>query len=223
MLRSCLLNSAVIVEAVAYKASWNCTHIVDTLVLLPATWQPQTTEDPQKVHNYRDDSTLRKRRNKQAVHKCLQVKQCYQTSLSDYLDVASHRRWCMPEDVLCDTCKEAHQDTISPIEKFEQVNVHTGLQLIQQERLRAHTELVQYRLNLASVKGTCLPCKATRQDWNHDFSTCQRRIEVFEERNKSQAAARRTEAEMAIGIHELPLVCESAIDPSISRIRKQKE
>lgn len=104
-----------------------------SMVLLPATWQPQTTENPQKVHNYRDDSTLRKRRNKQAVHKYLQVKQCYQTSLSDYLEVASHRRWCMPEDVLYDTCKEAHQDTIGPIEKFEQVNVHKGLQLIQQE------------------------------------------------------------------------------------------
>lgn len=161
-----------------------------SVVLLPATWQPQATEDPpadpQKVHNYRDDLTLRKRRDKQAAHKYLQGKQCYRTSLSDYLDVAHHRRWCMPEDVLCDICTEAHQDTIGPLEKVERGTSHTGLQLIQQEQLRAHTELAQYRLDLASVKGTCLLCRAVRQNWDHAFSTCPRRFEVFEERNKAR-------------------------------------
>lgn len=90
------------------------------MVLLPATWQPQAAEDPlgdvPKVHNCRDDLTLRNRRDKQAAHQYLQGKQCYRTSLSDYLDVAPHRRWCMPEDVLCDICDEAHQDLIGPIQ-----------------------------------------------------------------------------------------------------------
>ena len=161
-----------------------------SMVLLPATWQPQVTEDSsadvQKVPNYRDDLTLRKRRDKQAAHQYLQGKQCYRTSLSDYLDMAHHRRWCMPEDVLCDICEEAHQDTIGPVKKVEGDTKHTGLQLIQQERLRAHTEMAQYRLDLASVKGTCLLCRAIRQDWNHAFSTCPRRFEVFEERNKAR-------------------------------------
>jgi hypothetical protein len=61
--------------------------------------------------------------------------------LSDYLDVVEDRRWYMLEDVPYDVCGVAHQDVIDPVEKVEQDNAHTGLQLIQQERLRAHTEL----------------------------------------------------------------------------------
>ena len=95
-----------------------------SMVLLPATWQPQVTDDPpvdaQKMTNYRDDPTLRKRRDKQAVHQYLQGKQCYRTSLSDHLDVVQDRRWCMPEDVPCDVCGVAHQDAIDPVEKVEQ-------------------------------------------------------------------------------------------------------
>ena len=136
------------------------------MVLLPATWQPQVTDDPpvdaQKMTNYRDDPTLRKRRDKQAVHQYLQGKQCYRTSLSDHLDVVQDRRWCMPEDVPCDVCGVAHQDAIDPVEKVEQDIAHIGLRLIQQERLQAHTELAQYRLDLASVKGTCLLCRAVK-------------------------------------------------------------
>lgn len=88
------------------------------------------------------------------------------------LDVAQDRRWCMPEDVPCDVCGASHQDVIDPVEKVEQDTAHTGLRLIQQERLRAHTELAQYRLDLASVKGTCLLCRAVKSSWDHDFSTC---------------------------------------------------
>ena len=160
------------------------------MVLLPATWQPQVTDDPpvdaQKMTNYRDDPTLRKRRDKQAVHQYLQGRQCYRTSLSDYLDVVQDRRWCMPEDVPCNVCGVAHQDAIDPVEKVEQDIAHTGLRLIQQERLQAHTELAQYRLDLASVKGTCLLCRAVKSSWDHDFSTCSRRFEVFEERSRAR-------------------------------------
>ena len=131
-----------------------------SMVLLPATWQPQVSDvplhEPHGTNNYRADPTLRKRHEKEAAHRYLLGKQCHRTSLSDYLDVARHRRWCMPEDVPCDICKVAHQDMIDPVKKVEQDDTHTGLQLIQQERLRAHTELSQYRLDLASVKGTCL-------------------------------------------------------------------
>ena len=161
-----------------------------SMVLLPASWEPQTTDsppvDPHKVANYRDDLALQKRRDKRAAHQYLQGKQCYRTSLSDYLDVAQDRRWCMPEDVPCDLCRVAHQDVIDPVEKVEQDTAHTGLQLIQQERLRAHTELAQYRLDLASVKGTCLLCRAIKLSWDHDFSTCPRRFEVFEERSRAR-------------------------------------
>ena len=136
------------------------------MVLLLATWEPQATDnppvDPHKVANYRDDLTLQKRRDKQAAHQYLQGKQCYRTSLSDYLDAVQDRRWCMPEDVPCDVCRMAHQDVIDPVEKVEQDTAHIGLQLIQQERLRTHTELAQYCLDLASVKGTCLLYRAIK-------------------------------------------------------------
>lgn len=72
-----------------------------------------------ETDNCRDDLTLRKRRDKRAVYRYLQGKQCYRTSLSDYLDVTHNRRWCMPEDVPCDVCKEPHQDVIDPVEKVE--------------------------------------------------------------------------------------------------------
>jgi hypothetical protein len=92
----------------------------------------------------------------------------------------------MLEDVPCDVCGTAYQDVIDLVEKVKQDTTHTGLQLIQQERLRAHIELAQYRLDLASVKGTCLLCRAVKSGWDHDFSTCPRRFEVFEERSKTR-------------------------------------
>ncbi|KAI7295671.1 hypothetical protein KC343_g82 [Hortaea werneckii] len=160
-----------------------------SMVLLPATWQPKAMDDSLDVRNtsnYREDVSLRKRQDKQAVHRYLQSEQCYRTSLSDHLDVSRHRRWCMPEEIPCDICKVAHQDPINPVESVQQNTSHTGLGLIQQERLRAQTELAQYRLDLASVKWTCLLCRAVRQNWDHTFSTCPRRFEVFEQRNKAR-------------------------------------
>lgn len=74
----------------------------------------------------------------------------------------------MPYDI----CGVAYQDVIDLVEKVEQDTVYTGLRLIQQEQLRAHTELAQYRLDLASVKGTCLLYRAVKSSWDHDFSTC---------------------------------------------------
>jgi superfamily II DNA helicase RecQ len=102
-----------------------------SMVLLPATWQPQITDDPpvhsHETDNCRDDLTLRKRRDKRAVHRYLQGKQYYRTSLSDYLDVTHDRRWCMLEDMPCDVYKESHQDAIDLVEKVKQDTAYTGL------------------------------------------------------------------------------------------------
>jgi hypothetical protein len=92
----------------------------------------------------------------------------------------------MTEDVLCDVCKVAHKDSIEQIEKTGEDTAYIGLQIMQQERLREQSELTQYRLDLAGVKGTCLLCRAIRVGWDHSFSTCPRRFEVFEERNKAR-------------------------------------
>ncbi|KAJ9620298.1 hypothetical protein H2203_008063 [Taxawa tesnikishii (nom. ined.)] len=89
-----------------------------SMVLLPATWQAQLEDDvdvgSEQTGSCRDDVSLRKRRDKQAVHKYLRGEQCFRTSLSEHLDLAQHRRWCMPEDVACDVCKAAHEDQSQP-------------------------------------------------------------------------------------------------------------
>ncbi|KAK0836563.1 hypothetical protein LTS02_018101, partial [Friedmanniomyces endolithicus] len=125
-----------------------------SMVLLPATWKPQIASDAATdVHGekcYKDDPSLRKGHEKRAVHRYLQSEQCYRTSLTEHLDLALHRRWCIPEDVPCDVCRTAHQDPIRPVDTVQHGALHTGLDLIQQERLRAPTELGQYRLDLAS-------------------------------------------------------------------------
>lgn len=137
-----------------------------SMVLLPETWQPKAMDadslDSRNASNYREDGSLRKRQDKQAVQKYLQSEQCYRTSLNHYLDISRHRRWCIPEDKACDICKVAHRDPIDPVERVQQDKSHTGLEVIQQERLRAQTELAQYRLDLASVSGTYLLCRAVR-------------------------------------------------------------
>ena len=69
----------------------------------------------------------------------------------------------MLEDVPCDIYGVAHEDAIGQPGSVDRDTTYTGLQLIQQERLRAYTEMAQYRLDLASVKGTYLFCRANRQ------------------------------------------------------------
>lgn len=161
-----------------------------SMVLLPATWQSQYAEssavNPSEASSYRDDLSLRKRGDKQASHRYLEGKQCFRTSLSVYLDAAECRRWCMPEDVPCEVCGTANKEPIGRFKEADEIEAYSGLQLIQQQKLRANAELSQYRLNLASVKGTCLLCRSVGQRWDHNFSTCSRRFEVFEERNKAR-------------------------------------
>ena len=92
----------------------------------------------------------------------------------------------MAEDIACDVCKVVHADRIKQPESTEDSRVHTGLQVMQQERLREQTELEQYRLDLASVRDLCLLCKAMRGSWDHAFSKCPRRHEVFREKNEAR-------------------------------------
>jgi superfamily II DNA helicase RecQ len=62
------------------------------LVLLLSTWELQvyTTEDEEPAKNLRYDISLRKQRERQAVHRYLQGEQCYYTSLTEHLDIASY-------------------------------------------------------------------------------------------------------------------------------------
>ena len=152
------------------------------LVLLPTAWKAQgdgRPADQTEVSSARDVS-LRKKRDRQAVHRYLQGDQCYRTSLSEYLDVVRHWRWCMPEDVPCDICEVCHEEPIPRRESIKRKSTHTGLARMQQAQLQAHSELVRYREDLAAVCGTCLICRATDNRWYHVVAGCPRDKDNFD-------------------------------------------
>jgi superfamily II DNA helicase RecQ len=159
-----------------------------SLVLLAPTWKAQDkgSSTCPILASSRYDVGLRKERDRHAVHQYLRGKQCYRTSLTEYLDSAQHRRWCMPEDVPCDVCRSAHNNALAPREVVKQGEEHIGLDLIQQDRLRAYSELARYREDLAAVQGPCLLCRGREEAWDHSFSQCQGRHGVIQERNKAQ-------------------------------------
>ncbi|KAM0714670.1 hypothetical protein Q7P37_003050 [Cladosporium fusiforme] len=159
-----------------------------SLVLLPSTWEPQDDldKDEEPVQNLRYDISLRKQRERQAVHRYLRGEQCYRTSLTEHLDVIGHRRWCMTEDAPCDFCKVGHEEPVPPREPTTRSSEHTGLELIQKERLQAQDELARYREHLDTVRGICLLCRARDERWDHRFSECYQRHGLFEQRNKTK-------------------------------------
>lgn len=159
-----------------------------SLVLLPSTWEPQVcaTEDEEPAKNLRYDISLRKQRERQAVHRYLRGEQCYRTSLTEHLDIASHRRWCMTEDVTCDVCPSGHVEPIPLPERAPKSKQHPGLDAVQREKLQAHDELSRYKEHLVAVRGTCLLCRACDEPWDHKFSECCQRYKLFDQRNKTR-------------------------------------
>lgn len=65
-----------------------------SLVLLPSTWEPQDdpNEDVELAKNLQQDVSLRKQRERKAVHRYLRGERCYRTSLTEHLDIAQYRR-----------------------------------------------------------------------------------------------------------------------------------
>lgn len=157
-------------------------------VLLPLDWKPQdeVTVACEGLVSSTRDIGLRKRRDKRSMHRYQRGEQCYRTSLSQYLDVEQHHRWCMQEDVPCDVCKIGHQEAMEPPKMTKTGIEHTGIDLIRQGRLKAYSELARYREDLSAVHGTCLLCRALDQKWDHAFSSCVGRYEVFQERSKAR-------------------------------------
>lgn len=168
-----------------------------SLILLPSSWEASEggntssrTSNLPATH----DISLGKQRERQAMHKYLESDQCFRTSLSEYLDYPEQRRWCMPEDVLCDICQQSHEEPIRPSGKDSEVEgamESTGNEVIERARQREHLELARYREDLIAVRGSCALCRVMEDQWDHDFRTCQRRIGVFQE---SKRARRRGES-----------------------------
>jgi hypothetical protein len=70
------------------------------------------------------------------------------------------------------------------------VQASTGSQLIHEQRYIEYLELQRYKEDLRVVVGTCLICRASRQEWDHEFSRCSQRsdfIRVWEEVKASKA------------------------------------
>lgn len=161
-----------------------------SVIFLPTNWQARPLEEEMEgsygCEMY--DARLRKERDRQAMHRYLNGKQCYRTSLSEYLDLPQHRRWCMAEDIPCDICLVSHEETIPERHMTQESTLAepTGLAMIQKQQLRAQLELTEYRANLVAVRGICPACRVAGDDWEHVFSTCVRRHAVFKARRDAR-------------------------------------
>jgi superfamily II DNA or RNA helicase len=142
-----------------------------SLVLLSPTWKPQAAE-----------GTAVERR---ALHRYLLGQDCRRACLSEHLDSEPYWRRCRAdEDVVCDICSAGPALASSPAPSPEPALQYTGSAAIQEKRRRADLELSRYQEDLLAVQGTCLLCRAFGDAWDHAFSTCWRRFEFFEARNR---------------------------------------
>lgn len=164
-----------------------------SIVLLPANWQPTDFVDLEVEGGGRSairDPRLRERYERQAMHRYLRGEQCFRTSLTEYLDPARDRRWCMVGDEPCTVCKECHTEPVPPQAAAQKEGNSqerfTGAACIRRVRREEFSELARLREDLITVRGSCLLCRGLGQQWNHPFSSCTRRHEVFQERGQVQ-------------------------------------
>jgi superfamily II DNA helicase RecQ len=156
-------------------------------VLLPHSWRATSSlTDPEQA----------------ALHRYLQGVECYRACLSAALDVPSQQQTsCLEADVTCNVCARQSQDIEVQVGSEEPlpleepavdavVQASTGSQLIHEQRYIEYLELQRYKEDLRVVVGTCLICRASRQEWDHEFSRCSQRsdfIRVWEEVKASKA------------------------------------
>lgn len=160
-----------------------------SFVLLPADWKADRWWDGDlgtRAVSSREDLSLTKRRERQAMRRYLRGEQCFRTSLSEYLDAAWQRRWCMTEDVPCDVCQTSHNEPIEPPQVGQGEKRHTGLETIRQRQLQEQGELARYVEGLAAVRDMCVLCRAMEERWDHDFGQCRQRHAVFEQRRQTR-------------------------------------
>jgi hypothetical protein len=119
------------------------------------------------------------------MQRYLYAEQCFRTLLSEHLDTSQCRRWCTQDDVLCEVYRVYYTEPVPPRSTLEAHWSHTGLDALQQQKLREHLELTGYKERLAAVEGTCLFCQALGEQWNHALAACSRRREVFGAHNRT--------------------------------------
>jgi len=121
-----------------------------SLILLPSTWETTDGDDGDQGGIQplaTRDISLAKQRERQAMHRYLESRQCFRTSLGEHLDSPEQRRWCMPEDVPCDSCRRCHNEPVEPPKRSkhngEAVAGFTGARMIRKARQKEHCELGQ--------------------------------------------------------------------------------
>ena len=163
-----------------------------SIVLLPAKWHATSIVDggAGMQQSAIQDAGLGKRREKQAMHRYLQGEQCFRTSLTEYLDPPCYRRWCIVGDVPCAVYQECHEEPIPPKPPVQKEDIveerYTGAARIRRVRREEYLELARFREDLIAVRGTCLLCRALGYQWNHLFSCCSQRHEVFQRRDRAR-------------------------------------
>lgn len=154
--------------------------------------QDDTDNGPLSKKSLRYNVSLRKRRDRRAVHDCLRSDKCYRTSLTEHIDVEDHRRWCMGEDVPCDVCRMSHEEAILPKAVPGPLGCQSsGADILARDRLRQHNELALYQDTLPAMRGLCVLCRAKDYAWDHVSTTCPHRQKVFQAQTD---ARRRSEA-----------------------------
>jgi superfamily II DNA helicase RecQ len=163
-----------------------------SLVLLPSNWKT-AVDATDRVEECclpaTRDSGLRRQRERRAMQRYLRQEQCFRTSLSEHLDDPGNRRWCMTYDVPCAVCTASHDVPIGlvvPKNENPSHQSHTGAPAIHRARLAEQTELTRYVEDLVAIRGSCCLCRATGQQWDHPFSSCDGRFDVFRQRDEAR-------------------------------------
>jgi superfamily II DNA helicase RecQ len=117
------------------------------------------------------------------LHRYLQGQECRRTCLSAHLDLESQLRQCVTgEDVIYNIYSGGPVETalLAPLT----IAVYTRSTIIQQKRHIAYLELSRYQEDLLAVQGTCLLCRGLDEPWDHAFTTCHRRFDFFQARDR---------------------------------------
>lgn len=165
-----------------------------SLVLLPSKWEsvhePLAARLSCAAVPATQDIGLAKQRERRAMHRYLEGRQCYRASLSEHLDAPEQRRRCTGEDVLCDICQTlgGAQDTYPSLDEPDRKldRAFTGANVIQSSLQNDHMMLANYRQDLAAVRGTCLLCRVIGERWDHRFTSCSRQQEIFDQRKQAR-------------------------------------
>ena len=140
-----------------------------SVVLLPPRWVSQVASAIEA--------------EKGVLHRYLQGQECRRTCLSTYLDLESQLRQCVTgEDVVCDVYSSGPVETALPAPLVTMP--YTGSAIIQQKRRAAYLELSRYQEDLLAVQGTCLLCRGLDEPWDHALTTCRRRFDFFQARDR---------------------------------------